>query len=66
MAKLVDAQVSKTCEKSCGFESHYQHQYQKNEEYNKHYIDVDDINLYKDINKIKKLMKNNIKSGYLV
>ena len=38
----------------------------KNEEYNKHYIDVDDINLYKDINKIKKLMKNNIKSGYLV
>nr|DAR88044.1 MAG TPA: hypothetical protein [Caudoviricetes sp.] len=25
MAKLVDAQVSKTCEKSCGFESHYQH-----------------------------------------
>lgn len=38
----------------------------KNEEHNKHYIDVDDINLYKDINKIKKLMKNNIKSGYLV
>ena len=26
MAELVDAQVSKTCEKSCGLESHYQHQ----------------------------------------
>ena len=38
----------------------------KNEEHNKHHIDVEDINLYKDINKIKKLMKNNIKSGYLV
>ena len=38
----------------------------KNEEHNKYYIDVENINLYKDINKIKKLMKNNIKSGYLV
>ena len=38
----------------------------KNEEHNKYHIDVENINLYKDINKIKKLMKNNIKSGYLV
>ena len=37
----------------------------KNEEHDKHHIDVDDINLYKDINKIKKIkLKNAYEKEY--